>query len=260
MEYKTILFEKTDGVGVVTINRPEVLNALNDLVFAELADVFAAMERDRGIHCVVVTGKGRAFIAGADVGAEINKTVREEHEFLRAGHELFNRIEAFRVPVIAAVNGWALGGGLELAMACDLRIAADTAKMGVPEINLASIPALGGTHRLPMLVGLARAKEMMLTGRHVRAEEACAYGLVQQVVPAADLMPTVMELAKGIARRAPLTVEYGKIAVTAGYWSDPKTAAEVEMGLRCQLQDTWDRKEAYTAFLEKRDCAPFCGC
>lgn len=259
MDYRYLLYQKTDGVGVVTINRPEVLNAMNGRMFEELADVFHVMHADREVHCVVITGSGRAFIAGADIGEEIDNSVREEHEYLRAGHALMNQIEGFRTPVIAAVNGYALGGGLELAMACDLRIAADTAKMGVPEINLASIPALGGTHRLPMLVGMARAKEMILTGRHVRAAEAYTYGLVQQVVPAAELMTVVMEMAVKIASRAPLTVEYGKIAVTAGYWGDPADSAEVEQGLRCQLQDTQDRKEAYKAFLEKREPTPFIG-
>ena len=178
MNYQTIIYEKTEGVGIVTMNRPEVLNAMNDQVFAELTDVFRVMDQDSDIHCVVVTGKGRAFIAGADVAAEIKKSVREEHIFLRAAHELVNTIEDFRTPVIAAINGYALGGGLELAMACDIRIAAETAKMGVPEVTLSSLPAMGGTHRLPMLVGMARAKEMIYTGRHVKAPQAYEYGLV----------------------------------------------------------------------------------
>ena len=131
--------------------------------------------------------------------------------------------------------------------------------MGLPEINLASIPALGGTHRLSMLVGLARAKEMVFSGRHITASEAYSYGLVQQVVPPEKLMDTVMAMADKIAARAPLTVEYGKIALNAGYWSDSKLSSEMEMGLRCQLQDTQDRKEAYRAFLEKREPAPFTG-
>ena len=257
--YQYIIYEKVDGVGVVTMNRPKVLNALNDKVLDELRDVFRVMDHDKEVHCVVFTGNGRAFIAGADVAAEIQKTVREEHEFLRNAHELANAIEDFRTPVIAAINGYALGGGLELAMACDIRIAAETAKMGVPEVTLSSFPAMGGCHRLPMLVGLARAKEMIYSGRHVKAPQAYEYGLVQEVVPAEELMDTVMAMAKKIASRAPLAVEYGKRAVTAGYWADPKTSAEMEMALRCQLQATADWKEAYSAFLEKREPAPFQG-
>ncbi|MBR5642467.1 MAG: enoyl-CoA hydratase/isomerase family protein [Firmicutes bacterium] len=260
MDYQTILYEKTDGVGVVTIDRPEVLNALNDRVFAELADVFRVMQDDKEIRCVVITGKGRAFIAGADVKAENLNTVQEEHAFLSAGQQLLNTIESFRTPVVAAVNGYALGGGLELAMACDIRIAAETAKMGVPEVTLASFPALGGTFRLPMLVGLARAKELIITGRHIKAPEAYSYGLVHQVVSSEELMDTVMEMARKIATRAPQALEYGKIAVTAGYWCDPKASAEIAVSLRSQLQASSDRKEAYDAFLEKRDPKPFTGC
>lgn len=259
MDYQTILYEKSEGVGVVTINRPEVLNALNSHVFAELADVFRTMKEDKEIRCVVITGTGRAFIAGADVKAENQLNVQEEHEFLASGQQLLNDIEAFRTPVIAAINGYALGGGLELAMACDIRVAAETAKVGVPEVTLSSFPALGGTYRLPMLVGLARAKELMMTGRFVKAPEAYSYGLVQQVVSPEELMSTVMEMAKTIAKRSPLALEYGKIAVTAGYWCDPKAAAEISIGLRSQLQASYDRKEAYDAFLEKRDPKPFEG-
>ena len=257
--YQYIIYEKVDGVGVVTMNRPKVLNALNNRVLEELRDVFRVMEHDKEVRCVVITGNGRAFIAGADVAAEVKNNVRDEHIFLRTGHELMNAIEDFRAPVIAAINGYALGGGLELAMACDVRIAAETAKMGVPEVTLSSLPAFGGTHRLPALVGLARAKELILTGRHVKAPQAYEYGLVQEVVPAEELMDTVLAMAKKIASRAPLAVEYGKKAVTAGFWSDPKTSAEVEMALRCQLQATSDWKEAYMAFLEKREPAPFEG-
>lgn len=259
MAYQYIIYEKANGVGVVTMNRPEVLNALNTRVLEELRDAFRVMDHDREVRCVVITGKGRAFIAGADVAEEVNNNVREEHIFLRTGQELMNAVESFRTPVIAAVNGYALGGGLELAMACDIRIAAETAKLGVPEVSLSSLPAFGGTHRLPALVGLARAKELIYTGRHVKAPQAYEYGLVQEVVPAEKLMDTVMAMAKKIASRAPLAVEYGKKAVTAGYWSDPQTSAEVEMALRCQLQATADWKEAYMAFLEKREPAPFTG-
>lgn len=259
MDYSTIIYEKKNGVGVVTINRPEVLNALNAVVFAELNDVFHQMDQDKEIRCVVITGTGRAFIAGADVKAEVLHNTREEYEFLSNAHKLCDFIEAFRTPVIAAVNGYALGGGLELAMACDIRIAAETAKVGVPEVTLASLPAMGGTHRLPALVGLARAKELIFTGRHIKAPEAYEYGLMQKVVPLEELMPTVMEMAEKIATRAPLAVEYGKKAVTAGYWADHKTSAQVEIGLRSQLQETHDTQEAYHAFLEKRDPAPFIG-
>lgn len=259
MVYQNILYEKQEHVGLITINRPEALNALNSHVVSELFEVFHDMHEDREIHCVVITGKGRAFIAGADIREEDGNDGRDHHLFLRRGHQLMNTIEQFRAPVLAAVNGYALGGGLELAMACDLRIAADTAKMGVPEINLAVIPGFGGTHRLPALVGLPRAKEMMMTGRHVPAAEALSYGLVEQVVPAGELLDTVMKLAKSIAARAPLAIEYGKIAVTQGFWSDPLTSSEVEMGLHCQLHATRDKHEGYTAFLEKRPPKPFIG-
>lgn len=216
MIYDNIIYEKRGGIGLVTINRPEQLNPLNAEVFRELRDVFMVMDHDREIRCVVITGAGRAFVAGADIAAEHVQTDREEYAFLCMGHEVMNAIENFRAPVIAAINGYALGGGLELALACDIRIAAESAKMGVPEINLSSFPSLGGTRRLPAAVGLARAKELIFTGRHVRANQAYEYRLVQEVVPDAELMDTVLAMAGQIAARSPLALEYGKRAVSAG--------------------------------------------
>ena len=195
MEYKNIIFEKKDGIGYVTMNRPKALNALNTEVLTELDDVFRAIDKDDEVQVAIVTGEGRSFIAGADIAqmSELNGT--EGRDMTIQGQLVMELIETINKPVIAAVNGFALGGGNELAMACDIRIASEKAKFGQPEVNLGIIPGYGGTQRLPRLVGKGMAKKLIYSAEMIDAQEAYRIGLVQEVVPAEELMEAAEKLA-----------------------------------------------------------------
>ncbi|MEM7127065.1 MAG: enoyl-CoA hydratase-related protein [Chloroflexota bacterium] len=246
-----ILIEQTDRVVTVTLNRPKVLNALNSDVMGEVVEVMERLDRDPGVGCFVVTGAGRAFAAGADIKELASKSYGEMfHEDFLAGWEPFAKL---RTPKIAAVNGYALGGGCELAMMCDMIFAADTAKFGQPEIKLGLIPGMGGSQRLTKLVGKAKAMDMILTGRMMDAEEAERAGLVARVIPADQLLAETMETAQTIAG-------YGKTALMVA--RDAVNQAE-EMGLsegvlfeRRTYHALWateDAQEGMAAFLEKRE-------
>jgi enoyl-CoA hydratase/carnithine racemase len=240
-----------DRLATVTIDRPEVRNALNGQVLAGLRAALTALRDDDAVGAVAFTGAGdRAFVAGADIGE-----VREYS--LRTGlagemQRLFDEIEAFEKPTIAAVNGPALGGGCELAMACDIRIAADTARFGLPEASLAVLPGAGGTQRLARLIGTGRAIELILTGRLLDATEAREVGLVTSVVPAGELPAAVRDLADRILAKGPLAVRLAKLVVRAGMDADQRTGQVVERLAQALLYTTADKQEGTTAFLDKR--------
>lgn len=250
-----VLLEIADQIATVTVNRPRVLNALDRETFAHLELAFDRIEAELAVRCAIVTGAGaRAFCAGADI-RELNELGAEGAlAFMAYGQAVFDRIAACPKPTIAAVNGYALGGGLELAMACDLRIAADSAHFGQPEITLGSIPGWGGTQRLPLLVGLGRARELILTGRIIDAVEAERIGLANQVVPSVELMAVARERAARIASLAPVALALAKDAIR-------QVEGDLAAGLRIEREHvartfaTEDQREGTHAFLEKRSPA-----
>ena len=248
-----VLVERDGAVLVLTINRPKVLNALNAPTLVELSHAIDEARADAAIRVVVITGTGdRAFVAGADINELGAQTPVAGREHARRGQALFTRIERLGKPVIAAVNGFALGGGCELAMACTIRLAADTAKFGQPEINLGLIPGYAGSQRLPRLVGRGRALELLLSGAPIPAEEAWRIGLVNKVVPAADLMTEARGLAQALAAKAPVAVRYILEAVAGGLDMAFEDAQDYEATLFGLVATTDDMREGTRAFLEKR--------
>ena len=251
MTYETLLCDVQDAVATITLNRPEVLHALNAQMFDELERVFRVLEADVQVRVILLTGTGeRAFAAGADIRGLVDTDAKSGRAVSDRGQEVFRQIELCRKPVIACVNGVALGGGCELAMACTIRIASETAKMGLPEVKLGLIPGYGGTQRLVRLVGRGAALRMMLTATIVGAEEALRLGLVQEVVPAAELMPRSRAVAATIASMAPLAVEGVLEAVEHGGSIEEGLLTEAHIFGR--LCGTADKREGLTAFLEKR--------
>jgi enoyl-CoA hydratase len=248
-----LTLQREGAVAVVTFNRPKVLNALNLATLDELAATMRQLQHDATVRCVIITGAGeKSFVAGADINelAALTPTLGREHA--RAGQAVFDIIEQLGKPVIAAINGYALGGGCELAMACTLRIAADTARLGQPEINLGIIPGYGGTQRLARLIGTGRALELLLTGEQIGAAEALRLGLVNRVVPPADLMPEAHKLAATIAGKAPVAVRYILEAVRCGMQQPLGDAQAFEATLFGLVASTEDMREGTRAFLEKR--------
>ena len=253
MVYENLLVEKGDGFSVVTLNRPKVLNALNAALFTELDDAFHRLAKDAGVRAVILTGAGdKAFAAGADIGELAQVTAAEGHALSRRGQAVLRLIETLGKPVIAAIQGFALGGGCELAMACTLRIASERARLGQPEVKLGLLPGYGGTQRLPRLVGKGAALKLLLTGDMVGAEEAFRMGLVDEVVPAEALLPRAEALARSIAQQAPLAVAACLQAVESGYDLPLASALELEASLFGLTCATEDRAEGTRAFLEKR--------
>lgn len=245
-------YEVKGMVGIITISRPEAMNALNSQVLAALEQVFDAVDLD-AVRAVVLTGAGdKAFVAGADIAEMMAQTYEENIEYTRRGNELFFKIENFKLPVIAAVNGYALGGGTELALCCDIRICSDNALFGLPETGLGITPGFGGTQRLPRVVGLGHAKQMIFTGKNVNAEEAMRIGLVNAVYPQEELMPAAMKMAERIAANAPIAVQVCKSVMNRGISEDIRTALEIEGECIGTCFDTEDRKEGLGAFVEKR--------
>jgi enoyl-CoA hydratase/carnithine racemase len=251
MSYQTLAVEITDRLAVVTINRPEARNALSRQVLADLRAALAALGADDQVGVVAVTGAGeKAFVAGADIAQLRGYTL---HTGLDAEMQrLFDEIEAFDKPTVAAVNGFALGGGCELAMACDIRIAAEDARFGLPETNLAVLPGAGGTQRLARLIGTGRAIELILTGRFLDAVEAHAIGLVTSVVPGQQLLDEVRATADQILAKGPLAVRLAKLVIRAGMDADQRTGLVVERLAQALLYTTEDKREGATAFLDKR--------
>ena len=257
MEHVTYSLE--DTVATITIDRPKALNALNSEVLEQLDHALHRAESDMP-RCVVVTGAGeKAFVAGADVVAMSTMTRREAEAFSRVGNRVFRRLEQLPCPTIAAVSGFALGGGCELALACDLRVASTTASFGQPEVGLGITPGFGGTQRLPRLIGLARAKELLFTARRVGADEALALGLVNRVVEPGDLLTEVMALAQQIASQGPIAVRATKAALQLGAQTDLDTALSIEATEFASCFETHDQVEAMTAFTRRRPAEPFEG-
>lgn len=251
--YQTIRLEQQDGIAYLTICRPEVLNALNAEVLEELKDVVTQLETSKEIKALIVTGEGRAFVAGADIGAQSVLDLEGGRAWGKNGSAIFRRLELLPMPTIAAVNGFALGGGCELAMACDLILASEKAKFGQPEVSLGITPGFSGTQRLARKVGKAKAMELILTGEPIRAEEALRIGLVNQVVEPEELLPAAKELAEKILKNGPLAVKYAKAAIARGLEMDLDSAIALENELFAMCFATADQKEGMQAFLEKRD-------
>ncbi|MGA9115791.1 MAG: enoyl-CoA hydratase-related protein [Bacteroidota bacterium] len=253
MTYETLILEKKDGVATVTIHRPDRLNALNALAKRELADVFSHLKADGEVSVVILTGSGeKAFVAGTDIGELASLDEKTGAGFSAGGQKVLDAIEGLGKPVLAAVNGYALGGGMELALACHIRIASETARFGQPEVNLGIIPGYGGTQRLPRLVGKGRALEMILTGRQMDAREALEAGLVERVVAGADLMSVARETALAIASRAQPAVRLALQAVEAAGATTPDEGLRFEAALFGACCATEDFREGVAAFLEKR--------
>jgi len=246
-----------DHIAVITINRPEALNALNLEILGELEKVVAQVENDQNVHVVIITGAGRAFVAGADIGQMKDLTPEEARAFGEYGNRVLSRVESLSKPVIAAVNGFALGGGCELCMACDIRIAGDKAKFGQPEVGLGITPGFGGTQRLPRIVGLSKAKELIFTARNIDAEEALRIGLVSQVVPGEELMHAAMDMANSIAKNAQVAVKESKAAINKGMQCDINTGTAFETQSFALCFATEDQKDAMTAFVNKSKIEPF---
>ena len=251
--FENLLIEHAAGVATVTINRPKVLNALNGATLDELRRAILALKHDEAVRVVVITGAGeKSFIAGADINELAVQTPVSGREHARKGQHILDLIEHMGKPVIAAINGFALGGGCELAMACTLRIAADTARLGQPEINLGIIPGYAGTQRLARLIGRGRALELLLTGDHVTAQEAHRLGLVNRVVPAAELKNEVAKVAAALSAKAPVAMRYIIDAVNKGLDMPLAEAQTFEATLFGLVSSTEDMREGTRAFLEKR--------
>ena len=244
--------EINEGVALVTINRPEALNALNDEVLAALEGAFHTLGIDPSIRAVILTGTGKAFVAGADIKAMAAYTPLEARSFAHRGQRVLNLIENFPHPVIAAVNGFALGGGCELAMACDFRIASENARAGQPEVNLGVIPGFGGTQRLSRILGTSAAKYLLFTGEIIPAARCLELGLFNEVTAHENLLPRCREIARAIAAKGPVAVSYCKAAVNLGSESTLSHGLSHEAELFAQTFATEDQKEGMNAFIEKR--------
>ena len=248
----TIRYEKQDNIGIITINRPEALNALNTAVFNELEPLVGEIERDATLAALIITGEGRSFVAGADIGEQCPMDLEAGRKWARRGSSVFRRIEKLEIPTIAAVNGFALGGGCELALACDIILASEKAKFGQPEVGLGITPGFSGTQRLPRRVGIGKAKELIFSGKMIKADEAKAIGLVSEVYPAEELMDKAMELANAICANAQIAVCESKRCIRMGMQTDIHTGSAFEaeaFGVTC---GTEDKNEGMGAFLEKR--------
>lgn len=253
MEFKNTIYEKREGIATITINRPQALNALNEETILEMLSELNDAERDESIKVVVVTGAGdRAFSAGADIKMMKDAGSLRARELSRLGQRLTNEIEDLEKPVIAAINGYALGGGLEVAMACDLRIASENARLGQPEINIGLFPGWGGTQRLPRLVGKGMAKEMIFTGKMIDAKTAKELGLVNAVVPADQLKSIVKELATELINRPPVALKLAKELINNSTETNLRLGMVHEAEAFGIVASTEDFKEGTTAFLQKR--------
>ncbi|MDR0817007.1 MAG: enoyl-CoA hydratase/isomerase family protein [Clostridiales Family XIII bacterium] len=251
-DFSTLKFEIADGVAVITIDRSEALNALNESVLGDLDAVFHQVAADENVRVVIVTGAGKAFVAGADIVAMSELSQDECRLFMKTGQEVFHYIEEFPVPVIAAINGFALGGGCELAMACDVRIASEKAKFGQPEVGLGILPGFGGTQRLARLVGPGYAKYLVFGAQTIDAAEALRIGLVQKVVAAETLMDEVMGYARAVAKNGPVAVRAAKEVIAKGADTDVRAGCGYELDAQVQTFGSSDHIEGLKAFTEKR--------
>ena len=253
MAYENLLLDRDGAIAVLTVNRPKALNAMSQATLAELTQAARELDADPGVGVVIVTGAGeKAFVAGADISemAAFGPVQAEDHA--RKGQAAMATFERMRKPVIAAINGYALGGGLELALACDIRIASENAQVGLPEVSLATIPGFGGTQRLARAVGASMAKELVLTGRRIKADEALRIGLVSRVVPQAQLLETAKGLAREILANGPYAVRLAKEVIDRGVDTDLHAGLRLEEKAFGLTFATHDQKEGMRAFLEKR--------
>ncbi|MBZ4655042.1 MAG: Crotonyl-CoA hydratase [Peptococcaceae bacterium] len=251
-EYKNLLFTNEEGIGILTMNRPKALNALNSETLSELSQLLDEIAKDDSVKVLIITGAEKAFVAGADITEMLHMTSAEGRTFGLLGQATFNKIENMPKPVIAAINGFALGGGCELAMACDIRIASEKAKFGQPEVGLGIVPGFAGTQRLPRLVGKGRAKEILFTGEMFDAQEAYRIGLVNKVVPPEELMQAAKTMAQKIMKNAPYAVALCKAAVNLGLNVSLDAGQDYEATLFGVTCSTEDKKEGMSAFVEKR--------
>lgn len=253
MEFKNLLIENDNGIATLTINRPQALNSLNSETLTELGYALYQLEYDAAVKVVILTGAGeKAFVAGADIKEMAEMTAYEGHQFGRKGQHVMLAVEKMKTPVIAAVNGFALGGGLELALGCDFIYASSKAKLGFPEVTLGIMPGFGGTQNLPRLIGKSRANELIFTGRIITAEKALAWGIVNELFPPEELMAKAKETAATIAGVGSLGVAYAKDAVANGLNMSREDGFRYEASLFGVLFATEDQKEGMCAFVEKR--------
>jgi len=252
MSHSNIILEIKEGIAFITINRPGALNALNEALLDELIEVFIKVKKDPEVKAIILSGKGKAFVSGADIAEMSELNPVEGRALMIKGHSLMNLIESMEKPVIAAINGFALGGGCELAMACDIRISSEKAKFGQPEVNLGIIPGFGGTQRLSRLVGKGMAKYLIMTAEIISADEALRIGLVERVVPAEELMGNAIKVAKTIMANAPYAVSVAKSVINNGISLDMKSACTLEVESFTAPFSSDDKKEGMSAFLEKR--------
>jgi enoyl-CoA hydratase len=252
MAHETLSVTTSDRIATITVNRPDKLNALNDRVIAELGDAIDSARESSEVAGIILTGAGRAFVAGADISELESHGAISAKKLAQRGQDVFRRYETSPKPVVAAINGFALGGGCELAMACHIRIASDAAKFGQPEVKLGLIPGYGGTQRLPRLIGKGRALQLLLTGEIIDANEAYRIGLVNRVVPGADLIATATTMLHGILANGPLAVAYCVEVVNRGYDLTLDEALTLEATAFGLLAATDDKREGTQAFLDKR--------
>jgi len=250
--YQTVRYEKQDNIGIATINRPEALNALNSTVVGELEQLISEVEKDTELRAFILTGEGRSFVAGADIGEQKPMDVAQGRKWGQRGSALFRRIEKLEIPTIAAVNGFALGGGCELAMSCDIILASEKAKFGQPEVGLGITPGFSGTQRLPRRVGIAKAKELTFSGKMISAEEAKEIGLANAVYAPEELLNAAKEMANSFLKNSPVAVKYAKVCIDRGMQLDIDSAIALENEMFALCYASPDQKEGMTAFLEKR--------
>ena len=253
MTYETLLYEKADGIATVTINRPDSLNALNNQVYSDLYELFGEIEKDDEVRVVILTGSGeKAFVAGSDITEMAPKSSLEIVGFVEIARLASDRIYNLSKPVIAAIHGYALGGGCELTMCCDLRIASEKARFGQPEVSVGVIPGAGGTQRMARLIGMTRAKELIYTGDMIDANTALSYGLVNKVVPVENLMTEAKELAAKLLTKSSAILSLAKASITGGAGMSLPDALSYEMQCFARCFATEDQKEGMNAFIEKR--------
>jgi len=253
LTYENLILEKEDGIAIIYMNRPKALNAINDAVLKEMDVAIDEIDADPEVRVLIITGAGdKSFVAGADIAWMFKMSQPTCRKFAAFGEYVMRKLELMEKPVIAAINGFALGGGCELAMACDIRLASDKAVFAQPEVGLGVIPGFGGTQRLPRLIGEGRAKELTYTGDVINAEEAFRMGLVNHVYPAEELMDEAKKLAKKIVKKAPLAVGYAKHAIGKGMQCDLDTGMAIESDMFGNCAATEDKAEGMGAFIEKR--------
>jgi enoyl-CoA hydratase len=252
MKYKNLIVEIKDSTALITFNRPQVLNAMNTETVTELGQAVAALEKAEQVKAIVLTGAGRAFIAGADIAEMSGKTPEQARQYSELGHRVMSSLQELNKPVIAAVNGYALGGGVEVLLSCDITIASDQAKFGLPETILGVIPGWGATQRVARLIGTTRAKELIFTGQIIDARTAYEFGLINRIVPHDQLMQTVMDMAEKISAQGPCALARAKQVINQGIEKSLGDGCKLEIEAFYNLFATEDQKEGMQAFIEKR--------